>query len=48
MADEKDKEEVKKEILKYEKIVDEMLAEGKMSQEDAWDCYFGLLHECDV
>lgn len=48
MADEKSKEEIKKEILKYEKIVDEMLAEGKLTQEEAWDGYFCLLHECDV
>lgn len=34
-------------ILHYEKQVDKLLAQGKISQEDAWDCYFGLLNECD-
>lgn len=48
MANGKDKKEIRNEILKYEKIVDEMLAEGKLTQEEAWDGYFGLLHECDV
>lgn len=48
MPERKSKEEIRNEILKYEKIVDEMLAEGKLTQEEAWDGYFGLLHECDV
>ncbi|MEK7123703.1 MAG: hypothetical protein AAB851_02295 [Patescibacteria group bacterium] len=47
MPDGKSKKEIREEILKYEKIVDGMLADGKMNQEDAWDGYFGLLHECD-
>lgn len=48
MADEKDKEEIKKEILQAEKWLDENLASGEITQEEAWDGYFGLLHECDV
>lgn len=40
-------EAAKKLILNYEKEVDALLSNGKITQEEAWDAYFGLLHECD-
>lgn len=35
-------------ILHYEGKVDGLLAEGKLTQEDAWDCYFEMMNECDT
>lgn len=35
-------------ICQYEEWTDHNLAEGRIAQEDAWDSYFGLLHECDM
>lgn len=35
-------------LMETECEVDLCLAEAKMSQETAWDCYFCLLHECDL
>lgn len=35
-------------ILHYESEMDKLVEEGKVSEEDAWDGYFGLLHECDL
>lgn len=35
-------------IHRYETRIDEHLAAGTIPQETAWDCYFGLLHECDL
>ena len=32
---------------KYEEWTDRNLAMGTITQEVAWDSYFGLLHECD-
>lgn len=40
-------EEAKELILDYEKKIDAMFASGVITQEEAWDAYFGLLHECD-
>jgi hypothetical protein len=41
-------EEAYETICVYEKWIDEHLAAGTITQETAWDCYFGLLHECDL
>lgn len=35
-------------LLRIEEWTDEMLRVGQISQMDAWDSYFGLLHECDM
>lgn len=35
-------------IRQYDKWTDENLASGEITQEEAWDCYFGLFHECEV
>ena len=35
------------ELLRLEKDLDFKLSYGLIDQEDAWDGYFGLLHECD-
>ena len=35
------------EIVSYELWAEENLASGKISQEEAWDIFFCLLHECD-
>ncbi len=35
-------------IREYEAQIDEKLALGAVAQEVAWDCYFSLLHECDL
>jgi len=40
-------EEARRLILKYERWTDENFALGNISEQAAWDCYFGLLHECD-
>lgn len=42
-----DNETARREILKYEEWADENLALGNITQEEAWDIYFCLLHECD-
>jgi hypothetical protein len=34
-------------IRLYEQWTDLKLETRVISQEEAWDCYFGLLHECD-
>lgn len=34
-------------IIAYEEWIGENLSAGKISQEDAWDMFFGLMHECD-
>ncbi|KKS38254.1 MAG: hypothetical protein UV01_C0004G0056 [Parcubacteria group bacterium GW2011_GWA2_42_14] len=34
-------------ILHYEKLLDELVKNKNITQEKAWDGYFGLLHECD-
>ena len=34
-------------LLEYECFFDNMLFAELMTQEQAWDGYFGLLHECD-
>lgn len=34
-------------IIKYEKWTDEALISGEITQFEAWDMYFALLHECD-
>lgn len=49
-APERDMDDVtaKAHILKYERMANWWLMVGKISQEEAWDIYFGLLHECDV
>jgi len=43
-----DSNETRKLIYQYEAWLDENLLAGKITQEVAWDCYFGLLHECDL
>lgn len=35
------------EILKCEAVADESFEAGAITQERAWDMYFGLMHECD-
>ncbi len=35
-------------MIDYEAWVDKAFAEREINQEEAWDCYFGLLHECDI
>ena len=40
-------EEVLVEILRCEGFADENLKAGKITQAQAWDIYFGLMHECD-
>ena len=34
-------------LLKLEAAVDQHLLNNTTTQEEAWDMYFGLLHECD-
>lgn len=34
-------------LLTLESKTDVLLETGMFSQEEAWDMYFGLLHECD-
>lgn len=34
-------------LLELEQKTDMAFAMGRMDQEEAWDSYFGLLHECD-
>lgn len=40
-------EDARKLILKYEDWIDSSLRSRHITQEMAWDLYFGLLHECD-
>ena len=40
-------EEALEQILACERVVDELVSLGNISEGDAWDAYFGLLHECD-
>ena len=40
-------EEALAQILHLEKELDSLVAEGKITEEESWDAYFGLLHECD-
>ena len=35
------------EIIQAESFADENLEAGTITQENAWDIYFGLMHECD-
>ena len=35
-------------ILHYEKEIDGLLAEGKITDWTAWECYFGLMYECNL
>ena len=41
-------EEALAEIERLEHRIDVKLAIGEMTQERAWDCYFCLMHDCDV
>lgn len=41
-----DNETMRAQILKYERLTGFWLAAKMITQEDAWDIYFGLLHEC--
>jgi len=34
-------------IMRFEALTDQKLASGEICNEEAWDMYFGLLHECD-
>lgn len=34
-------------LLEFETRADFLLATSRITQEEAWDMYFGLLHECD-
>ena len=40
-------EAAREEILRSEEWAKENLALGEITQEEAWDMFFGLLHECD-
>lgn len=40
-------EAAQQEIRRYEKFIHDACRRGEMSQEDVWDAFFGLLHECD-
>lgn len=40
-------EEARREVLLYEARIDTLVLSGGISQEEAWDMYFGLLHECN-
>ena len=40
-------EEALVEILRCEAFADEKLKAGEITQTQAWDIYFGLMHECD-
>ena len=40
-------EEALQEIHRCEHFADVKLAAGEITQEQAWDVYFGLMHECD-
>ena len=42
------REERHKMLLEYEEFTDRNLAMELISQEQAWDIYFGLLDECDT
>ncbi len=42
-----DRETARQIIYQCEAWTDRSLAEGIITQEKAWDSYFGLLHECD-
>lgn len=42
-----DNETVRRRIIELETFIDGNLRTDKISQQDAWDAYFGLLHECD-
>lgn len=35
-------------ILHYEKETERLLAEGKMTQWEAWESYFRLMYECNL
>ena len=35
-------------ILHYEKEIDALLAEGKMTQWEAWECHFRMMYECNL
>ena len=41
------KEERREMMLEMETRADFLLERGMITQEQAWDMYFGLLHECD-
>ena len=41
-------EDMRAQILHYECEVDKLVEAGEVSEEEAWDAYFGLLHECDL
>lgn len=34
-------------IIRYEEIIRGKLDAGEISEEESWDVFFGLLHECD-
>ena len=40
-------EEALQEIHRCEHFADVKLAAGEITQDQAWDVYFGLMHECD-
>ncbi|MDP3770093.1 MAG: hypothetical protein Q8R40_04110 [bacterium] len=40
-------EEALIQIVRFETWADVQLEEGVITQVDAWDIYFGLMHECD-
>lgn len=35
-------------IIHYEKEADQLLQEGKMSQQTAWECYFALMYDANT
>lgn len=41
-------EDMRAQILHCECEVDKLVEGGVVSEEEAWDAYFGLLHECDL
>ena len=41
-------EDMRAQILHYECEIDKLVETGEVSEEEAWDAYFGLLHECDL
>ncbi len=42
------KEQALEAIRYYEKEIDALLAEGKISEWEAWECYFGMMYESNL